>query len=73
MIGDGNAIAIGQLQIGLVPFKDVASTLVFGKKSLGTEESDLESREEVPLTFNDGHVTGIVENLVPETTPFTGN
>jgi hypothetical protein len=73
VVCNGCLIAVGKLEVGLVPLEDISSGLALCKKDLGTEETNLESREEVSFTFDNGDAAGIIQDLVSETTPFVGD
>jgi hypothetical protein len=46
---------------------------MFVEEELWAEESNLETRQKVPLTFENGNSSGVVQNLVSEATLLASN
>ena len=53
MVGNGDTIAAGQLEVGGVPFKNKTTPLILGKKDLRTEESNLQAGKKETIALKD--------------------
>jgi hypothetical protein len=68
VVGDGDLITTGQLEVGPVPFEDILAAMMLAKKDLRTEESNLKVWKVVSFAFQGRDGTFIIEDLVVETT-----
>ena len=73
VILDGNPIADDQIQIRVVPLKDILSTLVLENNNFRDEDFYLDPRKVVYFKLKNSDVSIVVENLVSESALFIGN
>jgi hypothetical protein len=69
VVPNGNPVAVWELKVGAIPFKDVPTAFLFSEQDLRTEEANLEVGKVVSFALKSGNAASVVQDLIAET-PF---